>query len=173
MQKDTLVLMAKYNKAANEKMDAVIKTISQSDWEKNLGGFFKNLRAACSHIYTCDFNYMKRFANLRDFAVFKETFFARDPYPFGAAPLFAEMGEYLKLRPELDAKLCAFAAELRDEDLGKILSYKTPRGDTVEKNFGGLVLHNFNHDTHHRGAISLYLELLGKDNDFNSLSPVI
>ena len=173
MQKDTLVLMAKYNKAANEKMDAVIKTISQAEWDKNLGGFFKTLRGICSHIYTCDFNYLKRFSNLRDFALFKDPFFGRDPYPSGSAPLFEDMGEYLKKRPELDAKLCAFADELRDEDLGKILKYTTPRGDIVEKNFGGLVLHNFNHDTHHRGGISIYLELLGKDNDFNSLSPVL
>jgi uncharacterized damage-inducible protein DinB len=160
MQKDTLVLLAKYNKLANEKMDAVIKTLSPQEWDKPLGGFFKSVRGNCSHIYACDFNYLKRFSNLRAFAVFKDAFFGRDPYPHGET-LFADMGEYLAKRPELDAQLAAFADELQDEDLGKILKYTTPRGDPVEKNFGGLVMHNFNHDTHHRGMISLYLELLG------------
>jgi len=172
MQKDTLVLMAKYNKMANEKMNTVIKTLSPQEWNKDLGGFFKTLRACCHHIYICDYNYLKRFSNLRAFAVFKDPFFSRDPYP-SSPLLFEDMGEYLAKRPEMDAKLCAFAYELRDEDLGKILKYTTPKGDPVEKNFGGLVLHNFNHDTHHRGGISVYLELLGKDNDFNSLSPAI
>jgi uncharacterized damage-inducible protein DinB len=172
MQKDTLVLLAKYNKAANEKMDAVIKTLSPEEWDKPLGGFFKSIRNSCSHIYICDFNYLKRFSNLKDFAVFKDPFFNRDPYPFSET-LFADMGEYLVKRPELDAKLSAFADELCDEDLGKILKYTDPRGNLIERNFGGLIMHNFNHDTHHRGMVSLYLELLGKENDFNSLAMVL
>jgi uncharacterized damage-inducible protein DinB len=172
MQKDTLVLLAKYNKTANEKMDAVIKTLSPEEWDKPVGGFFKSLRGCCSHIYICDFNYLKRFSNLRDFAVFKESFFNRDPYPFSET-LFADMGEYLTKRPELDAKLSAFADELKDEDLSAILKYTDPRGNLIQRNFGGLVMHNFNHDTHHRGMLSLYLEMLGKENDFNSLAAVL
>ena len=172
MQKDTLVLLAKYNKTANEKMDAVIKTLSPSEWDKPLGGFFKSLRGVCSHIYVCDFNYCKRFSSLRDFTVFKESFFNRDPYSFSET-LFADMGEYLKKRPEMDAKLSAFTGELRDDDMNSILKYKDSKGNPVEKGFGGLVMHNFNHDTHHRGMISIYLELLGKDNDFNSLAAVL
>ena len=172
MQKDSMVLLAKYNKAANEKMDAVIKTLSPLEWDKNLGGYFKSVRGNCSHIYVCDFNYLKRFSNLRDFAILKEPFFDRDPFPF-TETLFADMGEYLAKRPELDAKLIAFADELRDEDLGAVLKYTDPKGRLVERNFGGLIMHNFNHDTHHRGMISLYLELLGKDNDFNSLAAVL
>ena len=172
MQKETLVLLAKYNKIANEKMDAVIKTLSPGEWDKPLGGFFKSVRGACSHIYICDFNYCKRFSSLREFNIFKEPFFSRDPYPFSET-IFADMGEYLVKRPEMDAKLTAFAAELRDGDMDSILKYKDSRGNPVEKVFGGLVMHNFNHDTHHRGMLSLYLELLGKDNDFNSLAPFL
>ena len=172
MQKDSIVLLAKYNKTANEKMDAVIRTLSAEEWDKPLGGYFKSVRGSCSHIYLCDFNYMKRFSNLRDFAVFKDPFFNRDPYPVSET-LFPDLGDYLKKRSELDAKLLAFAEEIRNEDLGEILKYTDPRGNRIERNFGGLIMHNFNHDTHHRGAISLYLELLGKDNDFNSLAAVL
>ena len=172
MQIDSIVLLAKYNKTANEKMDAVIRTLSAEEWDKPLGGYFKSVRGCCSHIYICDFNYLKRFSNLRDFTVFIDPFFSRDPYPFSEA-LFPDMKDYLAKRPELDAKLTAFAGELRNEDLSQILKYTDPKGNRIERNFGGLIMHNFNHDTHHRGAISLYLELLGKDNDFNSLAAVL
>ena len=172
MQKDVLVLLAKYNKTANEKMDAVIKTLAPGEWDKSLGGFFKSVRGVCSHNYVCDFNYLKRFSKLRDFVLFKEPFFSRNPYPF-TETLFPDMGEFLAKRPELDAKLIAFVEELRDEDLSSSLRYNDSKGNPIEKNFGGLVMHNFNHDTHHRGMISLYLEMLGKDNDFNSLAPVL
>ena len=172
MQKDSVVLLAKYNKTANEKMNAVIKTLSAEEWEKPLGGYFKSVRGSCSHLYVCDFNYLKRFLKLRDFALSKDSFFNRDPYQ-NTEILFPDMGEYLAKRPELDAKLTAFVDEIKDEDLGTILKYTDPRGRLIERNFGGLVMHNFNHDTHHRGMLSLYLELLGKDNDFNSLASVL
>jgi uncharacterized damage-inducible protein DinB len=31
----------------------------------------------------------------------------------------------------------------------------------------------FNHQTHHRGMISLYLDMLGKENDFSSLLALV
>jgi len=172
MQKDTLVLLAKYNKTANEKMGAVIKTLSPEEWDKNIGGFFKSVRGTCSHLYICDFNYLKRFSALREFTVLKDPLFNRDPLPLSEM-LFPDMADYLAKRPELDEKLSAFTAELRDEDMNAVLKYTDPRGNVHERNFGGTVMHSFNHDTHHRGALSLYLELLGKDNDFNSLAAVL
>ena len=172
MQKDTLVLLAKYNSAANEKMDAVIKTLSPQDWGKDLGGYFKSVRGLCSHLYLCDFNWLKRFSKLRDFTVFKEPSFARDPYSFTEV-LFEDMNEYLTMRPELDGKIAAFTNEVNDGDLNLLLKYTDSRGNSYERIFGGLVMHSFNHDTHHRGMISLYLEMLGKENDFNSLMGIL
>ena len=167
MQRDTFILWAKYNKAANEKMDAIIKTLSPEEWEKNLGGYFKSVRGLCSHLYICDFNWLKRFSKLRKFNIFDEAFFNRDPYPFSEI-LFADMKEYLTGRPVLDEKISAFANELKDEDLSTLLKYTDSHGNPLEKIFGGLVMHSFNHSTHHRGVISLCLEMLGRDNDFSS-----
>jgi len=165
MQKDHLILWAKYNNAVNEKMDAVIKTLSPEQWDKNLGGFFKSVRGLCSHLYICDFNWLKRFSKLRDFAVFRETLFSREPYSFSEI-LFEDMGEYLAKRPVLNEKMTAFVNETTDEDLDKILKYTDSRGTAYERNFGGLIITCFNHDTHHRGMISLYLEMMGCENDF-------
>ena len=172
MQKDTLVLFAKYNKVANQKMDEVIKTLSKEEWDKNLGGFFKSVRGLCSHLYLCDFNWLKRFSRLRDFGVFKEAFFAREPYSFKEV-LFADMAEYLTSRSLLDEKIIAFIDEVNDKDLDSILKYSDSSGNLYEKNFGGLIIHSFNHDTHHRGMVSLCLEMLGRDNDFGSFNAVL
>ena len=171
MQKDTFVLWAKYNKVVNEKMDAIIKTLSPEEWDKNLGGYFKSVRELCSHLYICDFNWLKRFSTLRDFAVFKEAFFNREPYPFSEV-LFENMGEYLAKRPPLDEKISAFTNELNNEDLNVLLKYTDSRGTSHEKIFGGLVMQSFNHDTHHRGMISVYLEILGRENDFSFFGAV-
>jgi uncharacterized damage-inducible protein DinB len=172
MQKDIFVLFAKYNKVANQKMDEVIKTLSKEEWEKNLGGFFKSVRGLCSHLYICDFNWLKRFSRLRDFDVFKETFFVPEPYSFKEV-LFADMAEYLISRPLLDEKIIAFINEVNDKDLDSLLKYSDSEGNLYERNFGGLVMHSFNHDTHHRGMISLCLEMLGRENDFGSFNAVL
>jgi uncharacterized damage-inducible protein DinB len=51
--------------------------------------------------------------------------------------------------------------------LEKILTYTDSEGNKLEKVMETLLLHVFNHETHHRGMISLYLEMLGKENDFS------
>ena len=168
MHKDTFVLFAKYNKMTNEKMNDIIKTLSAEEWKKSLGGYFKSVRDLCSHLYIADFNWHKRFSKLRDFNVYKDAFFNRDPYPYTEV-LFEDMGEYLAQRPSFDEKIIAFADELRDADLSAPLKYTDPRGNAHENEFGGLVLHCLNHETFHKGMLSLYLEMLGRENDFASL----
>jgi uncharacterized damage-inducible protein DinB len=168
MTKDTVSLLAAYNQGANEQMNAVIQTLSPGDWEKPLGGFFKSVRELCSHIYVCDFMWLKRFGGLREFAALKDPLFQQN-FTWEDV-LFPAPEEYLRKRPELDGIISAFAGELTDRDLQSPLRYQDSGGTRYEKNFGGLLLHTFNHGTHHRGMISLYLEILGKENDFNSLS---
>jgi uncharacterized damage-inducible protein DinB len=81
--------------------------------------------------------------------------------------------DYLRARVELDEKIADFSAELTEEDFTQVLKLNDSHGTPMEKNFGGAVLHGFNHETHHRGMISLYLEQLGKPNDFSSLRQVV
>ena len=172
MNKEAFVLFAKYNKTVNEKMNEIVKTLSPEEWDKNLGGYFKSVRGLCSHLYVCDFNWLKRFSKLRDFNIFKEAFFGREPYSFQEV-LFQNSGDYLAARPVLDEKIIAFADEIADADIHTCLKYIDSHGTAYEKIFGGLALHSFNHSTFHKGMISLYLEMLGRENDFGSLSAVV
>jgi uncharacterized damage-inducible protein DinB len=172
MQKDIFVLFAKYNKIVNQKMNEVIKTLSKEEWEKSLGGYFNSVRGLCSHLYICDFNWLKRYSRLRDFDVFKEDFFARELYSFKEI-LFANMDEYLTSRPILDEKIIAFINEVSDKDLNSLLKYTDSEGTAYERSFGGLVMQSLNHDSCHRGMISVYLEMLGRENDFSSFGAVL
>ena len=79
------------------------------------------------------------------------------------------MAEYLDKRPDLDNRMIAFVAEIADEDMGRTFKFTDPRGTVQERNFGRSMLQFFNHETHHRGMISLYLELLGRENSFSNL----
>jgi uncharacterized damage-inducible protein DinB len=171
MYKDAANLFAKYNNAFNETKDCIIKTLSPQEWNKDLGGYFKSVRGVCSHLYICDFNWLRRFKNYRDFSTLKDSFFD-DAYSFSEV-LFEDMGEYLSKRPGLDDKIISFAAELDESDTNGILKYTDSAGKLYERGLGGCVLQFLNHETHHRGAISLYLDLLGRENDFSSLGKAL
>jgi uncharacterized damage-inducible protein DinB len=62
----------------------------------------------------------------------------------------------------LDAIIEALAAEVSDADLAQALAYRNARGE-CSKHFGSLLLHLFNHQTHHRGQAGTLLTQAGVD----------
>jgi uncharacterized damage-inducible protein DinB len=172
MDKKTVILLARYNQTANEKMNAVITTLTPEEWDRDLGGYFKSVHALCAHVYVCDYILLKqRYFSAREFKLAKDSFFAPD-YTFKDA-VFSTKEEYFAMRPELDKKIVEFSAELNEEDFARITRFNDSHGNPKEKELGGIILHGFNHATHHRGMISVYLEILGKPNDFNSLHVLV
>jgi uncharacterized damage-inducible protein DinB len=87
--------------------------------------------------------------------------------------LFPSFLDYDADRKALDECLTKFAEEVTSEDLSQRLHYKDFKGIDQDRELGGLILHMFNHQTHHRGMIALYLDILGKDNDFSSLLALV
>jgi len=168
MHKETINLFTQYNKSVNWKMNEIILTLNQEEWDKNLGGFFKSVRGLCSHIYIGDFNWLKRFKNIRPFKTLADPFFDNN-YSFKET-IFEDVNEYIAKRPDLDNRIIAFASEITDEDMGSVLKYTDSEGKPHERNFGGCLMQFLNHETHHRGMISLYLEMLGRENDFSFLA---
>jgi uncharacterized damage-inducible protein DinB len=105
--------------------------------------------------------------NIREFSYFNNAIFGKI-YNFSETP-FISIAEYLEKRQLLDTAFKKLSEEVVNEDLPKILRYKNIRGVEQNRVFGGVILHVFNHQTHHRGMISLYLEMLGRENDFSNL----
>ena len=168
---ETVQLFAKYNAATNRKMNAILSSLTVDQWKKEFGGFFKSVEALCNHIYIADFNWLKRLSGLRSFSYIKAPLFDRS-IAFDQM-LFGNVDEYISMRDELDEQVTGFAGELRNDDLAMDLKYLDSRGNEFAKNFGGLIMHMLNHQTHHRAMISLYLEEMGIANDYSSLSGLL
>lgn len=171
MTVDTVRLLARFNAHSNQEMNKVLSLLAPADWSRDLGGFYSSFRSLLGHLYTADIAWLIRFTGLRSFQSLKGGPFDFPPAP-GEVP-FDTLAEYLEKRTALDAILVAFAQELADSDLAADVSYRNFRGEELTKNLGGLVLHLFNHQTHHRGMVALYLDQLDVPNDFNSLSAVV
>ncbi len=160
-------LLAKYNQTANQKMNGVIRSLSEAQWNQAFPGFYKTIPQLCIHIYVSDFNWLKRFGQYREFAYFKDPLFGQT-VTYDSNP-FTGIADYIAKREQADAKLILLMDELTEGDMDGIITFVNPRGEKTSKNVGGSILHLFNHQTHHRGMISLLLDMLGKDNDFSSL----
>jgi len=67
----------------------------------------------------------------------------------------------------LDNIITEFIKELREEDLNKSLRFINSKGVEMERKMNSLITHVFNHETHHRGMISVYLEMMGIENSYS------
>jgi uncharacterized damage-inducible protein DinB len=67
------------------------------------------------------------------------------------------------MRQRLDALIVRWAAGLTPDVLGSALAYTNTAGVASTRNFGALVQHFFNHQTHHRGQASTLLFQAGVD----------
>lgn len=54
-------------------------------------------------------------------------------------------------------------AQLSEGDLDYLLSYQNTKGIAANKRYSSLVLHFFNHQTHHRGQVTTLLSQAGVD----------
>jgi len=76
-------------------------------------------------------------------------------------------------RNRLDAIIERWVAELTPAHLSASLSYSNTAGVPSTLNFGGLLLHFFNHQTHHRGQASTLLFQCGVDVGVTDLLAVV
>jgi uncharacterized damage-inducible protein DinB len=162
-----LMLLAKYNREANAKMNAVIGTLADGEWDRRFGGFYASIHELCSHVFNSDRVWLARVKAAGDFTALRDGLFS-EPVDMRKPP-FDDVGEYVQKRADLDAKIVALTAEMTAADAAKKIAFVNYKGEQFERSAGVLLLHLFNHDTHHRAMASLYLEMLGKENDFSGL----
>ena len=171
MDISTCIILGRYNQAANTAMNLLIGKLDDSQWNAELGGYFKSIKEVCNHLYISDFVWLKRLSKSRDFDYIKDPLFDQELI-FGTQPL-SGIADYLPKREVLDHKILHFTTDLIADDLGRTLSYSDSKGVPHTRNFGGLVLHMFNHQTHHRAMISVYLDIMKIDNDYSNLLYIV
>ncbi|MBN1498865.1 MAG: DinB family protein [Spirochaetes bacterium] len=167
MDKKVLNLLTEYNLKTNETMNSKIEKLNETEWNHKFGGYYPDIHSVCNHLYIADYNWLSRFGNLREFNYLKTRFF-ESKFSFSSTA-FESINEYIEKRNFLDSKLSEMVSEILDDDFDKILEFRTSAGEEQKRNFGGILLHVFNHQTHHRGMISVYLESLGIENDYSNL----
>jgi uncharacterized damage-inducible protein DinB len=160
--REEIVLLAAYNASMNRKLYAAAAKLPHAELCADRAAFFGSLFGTFNHIVAADTIWLNRFMG------HPSRFHALQPLqdmpkPASLTQQFgADLPALLAYRARLDDIITALAAELSAADLGQAVSYQNSRG-VFRKNFGSLLLHFFNHQTHHRGQASTLLSQAGID----------
>lgn len=158
-----IMLLAGYNQWMNTKLYDAAGRLSKGELTANRKAFFGSLLGTLNHIVVGDTLWLKRFATHPAQYVALEHI--RDmPMPASLDQvLFGELAPLREHRERLDNIINEWAASLKEADLEHTLQYTNTKGIVGCRNFGSLVLHFFNHQTHHRGQATTLLSQAGQD----------
>ena len=158
-----VILMASYNEWMNTKVFEAAGRLAHDEIAQDRGAFFGSLLGTLNHIAVADTLWLRRFSTLPgEQAALRPL----DDMPIPTALntlLFSELEGLAAYRKRLDGMINAWAAALTDADLSRELRYASLKGIASNKRLGNVLLHFFNHQTHHRGQATTLLHQAGKD----------
>ena len=156
-------LMAQYNAWMNAKLYDAAATLSAEALAANRGAFFGSILGTLNHLIVSDTIWLKRFAVHPAQPKVLQAVRAL-PNPTALDQLvFTDFAALRERRQLLDAAIQSWAAALTADDLTQTLAYTNTKGEAKAKNMGSLVVHFFNHQTHHRGQATTLLSQAGVD----------
>ena len=162
-QKNNFELLAKYNQWINSRFYQAAEQLSQEELDQDRGAFFGSISGTFNHILVGDILWLKRFAN------HPVNFTSLDPLRNFETPpsldqqLYKNFEELQQAREQIDEMIRSLCGQIQEIDLEHKLSYSNSKGLPFQKNFGSLLQHLFNHQTHHRGQASTLLTQQGVD----------
>ena len=145
-------LMARYNAWQNTGLRRIVEAMPVAELDRDRGAFFGSIRATLNHLLWADRIWMSRFAG----GPAPEGGIAQS---VGLTPTIAVWGAE---RFATDGRITLWAEALRAVDLtGELTWYSGAAGREMSRPVQDLVVHFFNHQTHHRGQVHAMLTAAG------------
>ena len=155
--------LAAYNQWMNRKLYTAASVLSDEQLAQDRGAFFGSIVGTLNHIAVADILWLKRMAlrlpGLASLAPLQDM-----PEPTALdQPLCADFAALTDLRASLDDVIVSLSKALSQEDLDAPFEYTSTKGIQSKKRLGEVLLHFFNHQTHHRGHVTTLFSQLGID----------
>ncbi len=145
-------MMARYNRWMNQRLYALCAGLDDATRKQDRGAFFKSIHSTLNHLLYGDLAWLYRFTG--------RAIDGLDP----KAGLYDDFGALRDRREALDAELQAWIETLDAGWLAADFSYFSKAYDAqFTRPAWTLLVHLFNHQTHHRGQLTTLLSQLGVD----------
>jgi uncharacterized damage-inducible protein DinB len=142
---------ARYNRLANKKLYEACSGLSDAEYRRELGAFFKSVHGTLNHLLLGDTIWMARFgggahASTNLDAILHESFDA-----------------LRQARTAMDQRIERFFSTLPEGFERRAVRYVNNAGIDSEDPLEVILPHFFNHQTHHRAQVHTLLSQLGRD----------
>jgi uncharacterized damage-inducible protein DinB len=137
-----------YNAWANHRSLDAAAGLTKEQFTKAMGSSFGSVRDTLAHVCGAEWIWLERFQG-------------RSP---ASLPDSAECTDVESLRAkwaEQEARLLAFVGKLTQEDLNRVMEYKTLKFGVYSNPLWQSMQHVVNHGTYHRGQVTTLLRQLG------------
>jgi uncharacterized damage-inducible protein DinB len=131
--------LARYNHWANLRLYGAALDMPEEQYRRPTGVFFGSLHGTLNHLLLTDRIWLKRLTGQGE-----------HPDRLNAI-LYDDRHDLVHARMAEDARLSDLVAGYTDTDLAKAVSYRTTPGKPYSQVLQDILLHLFNHQTHHRG----------------------
>jgi uncharacterized damage-inducible protein DinB len=156
-------LMAAYNEWMNTRLYAAAAQLSAAALTENRGAFFGSIIGTLNHLVVADTMWLKRIApQLTDNTALQPIRELEAPRALNEI-LFVDLAALTVRRESLDKVFIDLAQSLDEATLHGTLSYKNTQGVEATRNLFSVLMHIFNHQTHHRGQTTTLLSQAGVD----------
>ncbi|MEC7119154.1 MAG: DinB family protein [Pseudomonadota bacterium] len=156
-------VMADYNAWMNQKIYWAVRKLTPEQLAQDRGAFFGSILGTLNHLVVGDIIWLKRFAT---YPTFTQGLAPIADYPQPQALnqlLYPDLDTLQHQRLQLDQLISHWITQITEKSLADELCYTNSKGIRHCKTLGHLILHFFNHQTHHRGQISTLLHQAGQD----------
>jgi uncharacterized damage-inducible protein DinB len=168
-------LMGSYNQWMNARLYEAAGKLPISVVNEDKKAFFGSILGTLNHIIVGDILWLKRFATHPSYHQALELVRQLDTPTALTQILYEDLALLAGMRTKLDSAIVAWTDELTEQELETNLTYANTKGEVSTRTFGLLVIHFFNHQTHHRGQVTTLLYQEGIDvgvTDLLALIPV-
>ena len=159
---NVLEYYAQCNKLINKNMLKIVH--ENTIFNKNITGYYKSINEILFHILTVDLSWTNDLKEIKYSEIFEEQLYKNFDENNDISP-YKSITDFEYDRITLDELIIKFVKELNEKDMEKTIVYK----NNIPKTTWEILIHMFNHQTHHRGEISQILDESGIDNDFSNM----
>lgn len=148
MTPEEMCLLYDYNAWADRRSLDAAEKLTNEQFTKPLGSSFGSVRDTLAHICGAEWIWLERFQG-------------RSP---ASLPDVLECADVSSLRAkwaEQEGRLLAFVGKLAQDDLNRVMEYKTLKFGMYRNPLWQSMQHLVNHGTYHRGQITTLLRQLG------------
>lgn len=146
-------MLAAYNHWANQRIYVAAARLRVDDYLADHGVFFHSVNGTLNHLLVTDRIWLHRLTDDGPIQTRLDEVITTD------------IGELQRLRAVEDARMVAFADGLSDASLASPLTYRSlTNPKAFSQPLASVLLHIFNHQTHHRGqATAILTRIAGRD----------